>query len=171
MPQTCYVNTIVQCLRSISPLSSYLQQGQYLADLNPDNPLASCKGHLVKIFDYIYRQLSERKKPFIPSPLLKAISRFSPVFEDDEQHDAQELLLWLLDNIHEDVNRCKKKESIELPDFDEDTKDEDGAATSWDAHIKRNDSIIVDTLHGQYKAKMECSICKKVILFFRNWAF
>ena len=134
-----------------------------MTDLNPDNPLASCKGKLVKIFDYVYRQLEERKRPFVPSPLLKAISGFSPVFEEDEQHDAQELLLWLLDNIHEDVNRRKKKESVELPDFDAETKDEEGASASWDAHLKRNDSIIVDTLHGQYKARMLCSVCKKVL--------
>jgi ubiquitin carboxyl-terminal hydrolase 4/11/15 len=111
--------------------------------------------------DFVFQQLNIRKRSFIPSPLLKLISHYSSVFEEHEQHDAQELLMWLLDNIHEDVNRRRIKESVELPDFDEDTDDYYGANIYWEAHKKRNDSIIVDTLHGQYKAEMVCSVCKK----------
>ena len=38
-----------------------------------------------------------------------AIARFAPRFIGDDQHDAQELLLFLLDGLHEDVNLVRRK--------------------------------------------------------------
>lgn len=35
-----------------------------------------------------------------------------------QQHDSQELLSFLLDGLHEDLNRVKNKEYIELRDAD-----------------------------------------------------
>ena len=36
-----------------------------------------------------------------------------------QQHDSQELLTFLLDGLHEDLNRVKKKPYIELKDSDD----------------------------------------------------
>ena len=37
---------------------------------------------------------------------------------------------------------------------------------SWQNHLKRNRSIIVDLLHGQYKSKLTCPECSKVSITF-----
>lgn len=44
--------------------------------------------------------------------------------------------------------------------------DEIVAVESWEAHLKRNSSIIVDTFHGLYKSKIICPTCKKVSITF-----
>lgn len=55
----------------------------------------------------------------------------------------QELLAFLLDGLHEDLNRVKHKPYIKSKDADG-RPDEEVADEYWANHIARNDSIIVD---------------------------
>lgn len=55
----------------------------------------------------------------------------------------QELLAFLLDGLHEDLNRVKQKPYIKSRDADG-RPDEEVADEYWANHIARNDSIIVD---------------------------
>lgn len=64
-----------------------------------------------------------------------------------QQHDSQELLSFLLDGLHEDLNRVKKKEYVELCDA-AGRPDQEVAQEAWQNHKRRNDSVIVDTFHG-----------------------
>ncbi|KAI9495262.1 hypothetical protein BDB00DRAFT_259923 [Zychaea mexicana] len=81
------------------------------------------------------------------------------------QHDSQELLAFLLDGLHEDLNRILKKPYIELPDYD-DMSDKEIAERSWSYHKARNDSVIVDLFQGQFKSRLECNECHKVSVTF-----
>ena len=56
---------------------------------------------------------------------------------------VQELLAFLLDGLHEDLNRVKQKPYIETKDSDG-RPDEEVADEYWRYHKARNDSIIVD---------------------------
>ena len=64
------------------------------------------------------------------------------------QQDSQELLAFLLDGLHEDLNRILKK-----PYIPEDERpgrsDEELAAEAWANYLKRNDSVIVDHLQAR----------------------
>lgn len=86
---------------------------------------------------------------------------YSTPFDDYEQHDSQEFLNWMLDNVHEEINKIKKKPFVELPDFDETCSDVEGSQAYWDAHLKRDQSLIVDLFHGQYKSRITCVQCRK----------
>lgn len=44
------------------------------------------------------------------------VGRFAPQFSGYQQQDSQELLAFLLDGLHEDLNRVKKKPYLELKD-------------------------------------------------------
>lgn len=46
------------------------------------------------------------------------MGHFASQFLGYQQHDSQELLSFLLDGLHEDLNRVKNKEYIELRDGD-----------------------------------------------------
>ena len=37
---------------------------------------------------------------------------------------------------------------------------------AWNKHLLRNDSIIVDLFHGQYKSTLVCSVCNNVSVTF-----
>lgn len=53
-----------------------------------------------------------------------AVGKFAPQFCGFQQQDAQELMAFLLDGLHEDLNRIKKKPYIEMKDYDEALPDE-----------------------------------------------
>ena len=44
------------------------------------------------------------------------VGRFAPQFSGYQQQDSQELLAFLLDGLHEDLNRVKQKPYVELQD-------------------------------------------------------
>lgn len=46
------------------------------------------------------------------------IAKYSLRFNDFQQHDSQELLAFLLDGLHEDLNRVQQKKYVELKDSD-----------------------------------------------------
>ncbi|KAF6170710.1 hypothetical protein GIB67_015662, partial [Kingdonia uniflora] len=76
-----------------------------------------------------------------------------------------ELLAFLLDGLHEDLNRVKLKPYIELKDANC-RSDEEFANECWENHKDRNDSVIVDVYQGQYKSTLICPDCSKVLVTF-----
>jgi ubiquitin carboxyl-terminal hydrolase 6/32 len=46
------------------------------------------------------------------------IGKYAPRFNGFQQHDAQEFLAFLLDGLHEDLNRVQNKPYVELKDSD-----------------------------------------------------
>ncbi|XP_022744200.1 ubiquitin carboxyl-terminal hydrolase 8-like isoform X2 [Durio zibethinus] len=77
----------------------------------------------------------------------------------------EEFLAFLLDGLHEDLNRVKCKPYIEAKDA-EGRPGEEVADEYWQNHLARNDSIIVDVCQGQYRSILVCHICKKVSVTF-----
>ena len=63
------------------------------------------------------------------------------------QHDSHELLEYLLDGLHEDLNRVQKKPYVEEIDAGG-RPDEVVAAEAWKNHLLRNDSVVVELFHG-----------------------
>ena len=57
-----------------------------------------------------------------------------------------EFVSWILDQLHEDLNRVKQKKYIEMPDLT--GNDTQVSNTFWEVHLTRNQSIIVDLLQG-----------------------
>lgn len=70
-----------------------------------------------------------------------------------------------MDLLSEDLFRSDKKPYVEMTEADG-KADEVASMESWEKHVKRNDSIIVDLFHGQYKSTLICSICKRVSVTF-----
>ena len=70
----------------------------------------------------------------------------------------QELLAWLLDALHEDLNRVARKQYTELKDSGG-RPDEVVADEAWLQHLARDHSIITDLFYGQLKSKVTCQTC------------
>ncbi|KAF8825785.1 hypothetical protein HHX47_DHR6000382 [Lentinula edodes] len=54
---------------------------------------------------------------YSPRDFKSQLSRFAPQFSGYQQHDSQELVAFLLDGLHEDLNRVLKKPYVEKPDW------------------------------------------------------
>lgn len=156
---TCFMNSALQCLSNTPQLTKWFLADNYKKDLNRDNPLGM-EGHVAEAYGELIQKLwSGNASSIVPRDFKYTIGRFNSSFSGYQQHDTQELLAFLLDGLHEDLNRIIKKPYIELPDFDG-MKDTEIAKRSWDYHHARNDSVIVDLFQGQFKSRLICKDCK-----------
>lgn len=163
---TCFMNSALQCLSHVELLTSYFLSNQYQKDLNKENPLGT-GGNLALEYDAHLKELWFGTSPSTaPASLKRAIGRFAPQFSGFQQHDSQELLAYLLDGLHEDLNRVKQKPYVEVKESDGKLDDSIVAKEAWERHLLRNDSIFVDHIQGQFKSTVVCPICTKVSITF-----
>ncbi|KAF8379919.1 hypothetical protein HHK36_027384 [Tetracentron sinense] len=161
---TCFMNSAIQCLVHTPPLAEYFLQ-DFSEEINKQNPLGM-HGELALAFGELLRRLwSSGRTPFAPRTFKGKLARFAPQFSGYNQHDSQELLAFLLDGLHEDLNRVKQKPYIETKDASG-RPDEKVADECWQNHKARNDSVIVDVCQGQYKSTLVCPVCSKVSVTF-----
>ncbi len=168
-------------LSNCPPITEYFAGDNYVEDINEDNPLGM-KGEIARAFGELIKSLwSGRYSFFVPRNFKTAVGRFAPQFSGYQQQDSQELLTFLLDGLHEDLNRIKKKPYLELKDSDGRPDEvittammvttslnsmlislQEVAAEAWDMYKKRNDSVILDLFHGLLKSTVVCPECPKV---------
>uniref|UniRef100_A0A3B3ZK35 Ubiquitin carboxyl-terminal hydrolase n=1 Tax=Periophthalmus magnuspinnatus TaxID=409849 RepID=A0A3B3ZK35_9GOBI len=167
---TCFMNSAVQCLSNIQPLTEYFLRDKYVDELNEDNPLGM-KGEIARSYAEMIKQLWSGKYSYVtPRPFKTQVGRFAPQFSGYQQQDSHELLAFLLDGLHEDLNRIRKKPYIQLKDANG-RPDKVVAEEAWENHIKRNDSIIVDIFHGLFKSTLVCPVCSKVSVTFDPFCY
>ena len=106
---TCFMNSILQCLSNTPELRDYFVSGRYLANINTENPLGF-EGKLAKCFSMILRKLwSGEYDYFSPRKLMEIVAKRSKSFDGQSQHDSHEFMSYLIDGLHEDLNRVRKK--------------------------------------------------------------
>ncbi|KAL7752591.1 hypothetical protein RI367_002125 [Sorochytrium milnesiophthora] len=182
---TCFMNSALQCMSNTEALTlAYFLKGFHRHEINRDNPLGM-KGAIADVFGELMEQMwagwqsrdddraeqrstsfySSGRRAVAPRKFKMTISNFAPQFTGYAQHDSQELLAFLLDGLHEDLNRIRKKPYVETRDYDG-RPDEVIAEEQWAGHKARNDSIIVDLFQGQYKSRLICDVCNKISIKF-----
>ena len=102
---TCFMNSILQCLNSTKPLVDFFLTGKYFQDINRTNQLGF-RGEIADEFSLIVTGCwSGHCRAIAPRRFKWIIGQFNQQFISNEQQDAQEFLLFLLDGLHEDLNR------------------------------------------------------------------
>lgn len=169
---TCYMNSALQCVRSVEELTKYFLVGEAEKEINTDNPLAH-NGDVAMVYYSLLKEMYKDSAPasFSPRQFKNVIGRYAPAFSGYGQQDSQEFVGFLLDALQEDLSRVKKKPYIEKPDStDEMINNPDAikemADKVWDITKKRDDSVIADLFTGMYKSTLVCPFCHKVSITF-----
>ncbi|KAI0657997.1 cysteine proteinase [Cubamyces menziesii] len=170
MGNTCFMNSAIQCLAHTPELMDYFLSGVYREELNPDNPLGM-QGAVAQAFGALMSRIWDPESTmssYTPREFKQTLQRFAPQFSGYQQHDSQELVAFLLDGLHEDLNRVLKKPYVEKPDWEGGGDKElvELANISWEGYMKRNDSVVVDLFQGQYQSTLVCPECSKVSITF-----
>jgi len=162
---SCYLNSIVQCLNHILPLTQYFLEGSYTSEINRQNPLGS-GGHVATAYATLLKEVwSGNYSALAPRLLKQTVASFAPQFRNSFQHDSQEFCQFLMDGLHEDCNRVTNKPYVEeLEGFG--MKDEDAAIQTWRKHLLRHDSIIVDRCQGMHRSHLTCPSCGRESIKF-----
>ncbi|MCJ1390087.1 CSN-associated deubiquitinating enzyme Ubp12 [Xylographa bjoerkii] len=169
---TCYMNSALQCVRSVEELTMYFLQDKWKEELNPRNPLAH-NGEVAKAYASLLKELynENSNSSFSPRNFKQIIGKYGPSFSGYGQQDSQEFLLFLLDGLQEDLNRIHKKPYIEKPDSTDEMVTNPVALRGmankcWEIYKARNDSVVTDLFAGMYKSTVVCPVCDKVSIIF-----
>ena len=169
---TCYMNSIIQCLSSTGFLTFYFRQEYFVQDINLTTKLGS-KGELAVEFANIIRALWRGDFQHIsPRNFKQTVGRINGLFAGSDQQDSSELLLFLLDGLHEDLNRIAWHERPTIPEQKNDNlTDERAAKMAWTNHQSLNDSVMVTLFQGQLKSTVMCLTCHKKSVTFDPFVY
>lgn len=173
---TCFMNSIIQCLVHTRALLEFLQE--YLAT-NQDKSRKITMS-LARLAQDMWKGTS----PFAnnhgvsePSGFRSQIVTFAPKFGGYDQHDSQEFLIYALDGLHTELNRIVKKpkngqevnnettniiaEPITYDDIEEPgISAEEKSRRCWVFYLNKDSSIITDLFLGQFRSTLRCSECQ-----------
>ena len=109
---TCFMNCILQCLNSTPTLAEYFLRGHFRTDINKTNELGF-RGEIANEYAVLVSATwSGHCKIISPKHFRYLIGQFNQQFLSNEQQDSQEFLLFLLDGLHEDLNRVNSNSSL-----------------------------------------------------------
>ncbi|OQR84513.1 ubiquitin-specific protease [Achlya hypogyna] len=162
---TCFLNSVLQCLSNSQPLLAYFlatdpETGEplYKREINHRNPLGM-GGKIATAFAKLLRQLWSGEYTVVsPTNLKFVIGEYAPAFAGYNQQDSQEVLSFILDGLHEDLNRVLDKPYTE-PVEPRGRPDEVVAREEWAQYLRRNDSVITDHFMGQLRSHVTCPTC------------
>ena len=118
-----YINAIVQCLCHTEQLASYILQKTYETDIrniknavvdNSNTTQQSTNFKVTKTFVQIFQTLwnnSSNTTSKILYDFKSIIGNLNKQYSGNEQNDAQEFLLFLINTIHDELNLATTKRS------------------------------------------------------------
>ena len=115
---TCFMNAVLQCLSNTDQLAEYFVTDAYKGDFNRNSKTPrrlGASGNITEQFALLLKCLwSGQYNPVVSSRFKEVVGRNAEQYQGSAQHDAQEFFLWLLDNIHEDLNQAGKRRYQQL---------------------------------------------------------
>ncbi|KAL4240330.1 Ubiquitin carboxyl-terminal hydrolase 31 [Mactra antiquata] len=164
---TCFMNTILQCLSCTDVFADYFVQRKYKDVFNAKGfkrLVASSKGEVCEELGRLLESLwSGNYNHEISNQLKSIISKYNVQYKGSSQHDAQEFLLWLLDRINEELFTSKKKSKDTMPRSKKDKQTEvTPGLSSPEAVLATNSGFeVYNRFQALYQSSLSCPNCGK----------
>lgn len=98
---TCYMNSIIQCLLNLESFCEYLKEGAYMKHVNRKS---KTQGQVCEELAQLRKELwSGNYKSISPRDFRSVIGREHKMFATYDQQDAHELLVILIDILHSEL--------------------------------------------------------------------
>lgn len=148
---TCYMNSILQCLSNTNPLRDYFLSEAYAEDLNKRKPEWTVTREMVRLFNAIWDSNCIIK----PQSFKDTLSHHQHLFVGFRQHDSHEVLIFILDLIHKGI--CYRP-IINIKGEAQTEKDKMAvkACQMWKSSHEKEYSFIVELFYGQYHSQSIC---------------
>ncbi|XP_031626737.1 ubiquitin carboxyl-terminal hydrolase 8 [Contarinia nasturtii] len=146
---TCYMNSIIQCLLNIEGLCGYFQKDGYLRHINRKS---KTHGQITEELAQLCKEVwSGKYKSVAPRDFRSVVGQENKMFASYEQQDSHEFLVILLDILHsemqfpiEDTILSEKSPKAEI---------------AWREFSKNMQSIIQRLFFGQIRSTLKCRTC------------
>ncbi|XP_046396294.1 ubiquitin carboxyl-terminal hydrolase 8 [Ischnura elegans] len=158
---SCYMNSILQCINHTKSLVEYFCDGQYREDVNRGTKL---RGEVAEEVAALVRALWSGEYRSIACRDLKGVvGMHKKAFAGHEQQDSHEFLTILMDWLHEDLNRA----SIRMSKIGKNPSNPpaqnasgpEGAERAWHDFCRQNESLVLHLFYGQQASTVCCLHC------------
>lgn len=163
---TCFMNSALQCLSHCEELTKFFLLKFHQNDINSKSNFGSGGQIANSYYELITNLWTSNCEYLSPGEFRHMLVKIVKKFQGFSQQDSHELLTYLLDSLHEDMNRNLTKPYIEMKEKEENESDIDASKRWWLNHLKRENSIIVDLFHGQYKSTIMCPECNRISITY-----
>jgi ubiquitin carboxyl-terminal hydrolase 4/11 len=154
------MNAALQCLVNLKPMHEYFCRDKlYLRQLNLTSALGH-QGDLVVAFANLMQQMWDAKQVLVPRGFKATLGKLRAEFAGDDQQDALELLNFIVDGLHEEVNLRRAKPYIVNPESGGREMMELGLET-FNNSLRRDWSFIFFLFYGQMKSTLSCPECAR----------
>ncbi|KAG5681428.1 hypothetical protein PVAND_010865 [Polypedilum vanderplanki] len=147
---SCYMNSIIQCLSHTMSLTQFLLENNYEKQINRSN---QTKGHIVKTLAAVIKMLWSGECKYISSKFLKSVvGEQDNLFGGMDQQDSHEFLVMLIDWLQSDLQSISMSSNLEnLP----------ASEKAWVEYTKAKESFILRLFYGQIKSTVKCMRCSE----------
>ena len=144
---TSYMNCILQCLCHTHHLREFYVSGEYHQYLIK-------RGVLSYAFKVVMEGLGSTScnSHIAPYQLKREVSIATPMFSGSRQHDAHKFMRFLLNELHEEINRASV-EGRKSP------ADNETLGEACARHLTWEDSRISELFGGMLRSEVCCSVC------------
>ncbi len=173
---TCFINAILQCLSFTDIVAEYFVLDQYKSDLRRRRrrPYVASfhkrtgggnRGEVTEQLATLLKSLwSLQYDPEISIRFKSLVEKHASQYKGSSQHDAQEFLLWLLDQVHEDLNVANKKKYKVLKSGGGASpvrSDEQLASEALANYMRCNNSFVMEVFQAQFRSSLTCHTCER----------
>lgn len=161
---SCYMNSIIQCLLGTIPLLQIFLNGSYKQHVNINSKLGT-KGIMAKFFAELAQSVFQKSNSiYEPRNFKIAVGSINSMFKNDDQQDCSEFLNFVLDGLHEDLNEAGNRPRLkELTEEEESYREKMpirlASTIEWERYLKTDFSAIVSFFQGQYSSQLKCLEC------------
>ena len=161
---TCYLNSVLQCLRHTILFNSYLFGGRIEEVITKNQTSRKVENtNITLLINYMWIVITlwdNDNTTLSPLNFKTLFSHNFKQFSNHMQHDAHECLVTVLDSFHDTLSRnVKYKITGEvINDLDKQIKQ---AHEDWAIHYKRRHSAVLDIFSGQLQTKTVCPKCQQ----------
>uniref|UniRef100_A0A8C5K7K8 Ubiquitin carboxyl-terminal hydrolase 50 n=1 Tax=Jaculus jaculus TaxID=51337 RepID=A0A8C5K7K8_JACJA len=159
---SCCVNAVLQSLCSSSPLVEHFLSGKYLTALQKNMPLflpRDCS-EVATTFAYLMTDMWLGDSDCVSPEIFRSalVNRY-PAFMKKTQQDAQEFLIYVLNELHEALKKYRRRRSYEKPSTQRCCK----------KVITNETSIVTQLFEGQLNYNITCLKCENCM--YKNEVF
>ena len=144
---TCYMNSVLQCLSHTLPLRQFYVSDEYKQFLNYRGVLSNAfKRVMVELWD------TTSGDSVVTYELKRQLGKVAPRFIGYSQQDAHEFMRFFLNKLHEEINRASV-EGRKSPADNETLEEACARYLTWE------DSRISELFGGMLRSDVCCSVC------------
>ena len=163
---TCYMNSSLQCLSNTRELTDFFLNSY--KEKKKKNHIIACE-----YYELIKNLWDEKNnnKPYSPYSFKEVLSKENPLFEGVQANDSKDLINFLIERLHQELNSINENKNLENMNQINQTNESEMLKIFLIDFTSRFNSPISNLFYGILETKSQCKGCNIIKYNFQVYSF